>query len=73
MGLSTRYSGNGFSDMHFKTEAVPKADFDAWAKETKNGGGPTLSSQAYKGLSLRSTQEYAAIGPGVAVSAREER
>jgi cytochrome o ubiquinol oxidase subunit II len=54
MGLSAMFSGNGFADMHFKTEAVPKADFDAWAKETSNGGGPTLSSQAYKDLSVPS-------------------
>src|SRR5262249_243701 len=33
LGLSAMFSGNGFSDMHFKTEAVPKAAFDAWTKE----------------------------------------
>src|SRR5215510_11574949 len=54
MGLSAMLSGNGFADMHFKAEAVPKAEFDAWAKETRNGGGPTLSSQAYKELSVQS-------------------
>src|SRR5262247_1744247 len=54
MGLSTMFSGNGFADMHFKTEAVPKAAFDAWAKETSNGGGPTLSAQTYKDLSVPS-------------------
>src|SRR5262249_10326456 len=56
MGLSTMFSGNGFADMHFKVEAVRKADFDAWAKETSNRGGPTLSSQAYKDLSVQSTK-----------------
>jgi cytochrome o ubiquinol oxidase subunit 2 len=55
MGLSTMFSGNGFADMHFRTEAVPKSDFDAWAKETANGDGPTLSSQAYEDLSVQST------------------
>jgi cytochrome o ubiquinol oxidase subunit 2 len=55
MGLSAMFSGSGFADMHFKTEAMPKADFDAWTKETTNGGGPTLSSQAYKDLSVQST------------------
>src|SRR5262250_2586666 len=53
MGLSAMFSGNGFADMHFKTEAVAKADFDAWAKEARNGGGPTLSSQVYKELSVQ--------------------
>jgi cytochrome o ubiquinol oxidase subunit 2 len=55
--------------MHFKTEAVPKADFDAWAKETSNGGGPTLSSQAYKDLSVQSMNvapyTYSAVEPGL--------
>ena len=54
MGLSAMFSGNGFADMHFDTKAVPKADFDAWTEEARNGGGPTLSSQAYKDLSVQS-------------------
>jgi cytochrome o ubiquinol oxidase subunit 2 len=54
MGLSAMFSGNGFADMHFKTEAVTKADFDAWAKEASEGGGATLSSQAYRDLSVQS-------------------
>jgi cytochrome o ubiquinol oxidase subunit II len=54
MGLSAMFSGNGFADMHFKTEAVPKADFDAWAEQTRNGPGPMLSSQAYMDLSVQS-------------------
>jgi cytochrome o ubiquinol oxidase subunit 2 len=54
MGFSAMFSGNGFADMHFKTEAVPKADFHAWTKETGNSGGPTLSSQAYEDLSVQS-------------------
>jgi cytochrome o ubiquinol oxidase subunit 2 len=69
MGLSTMYSGNGFADMHFKTEAVPKAAFDAWAKEARNGGGPTLSSQAYKALSKQSMKiapfTYSSVEPGL--------
>src|SRR5262249_56046462 len=36
MGLSTMFSGNGFADMHFKTEAVPAADFDPLANATRN-------------------------------------
>ena len=69
MGLSTMFSGNGFADMKFKTEAVPKADFDAWAKETSSGGGPTLSSQAYKDLSVQSMNvapfTYSSVEPGL--------
>jgi len=29
-GLSSHYSGDGFSDMHFDVEAVPKDGFTAW-------------------------------------------
>jgi cytochrome o ubiquinol oxidase subunit 2 len=69
MGISAMFSGNGFADMHFKTEAVPKADFDAWAKETRNGGGPTLSSQVYKDLSVQSMKvapfTYSSVEPGL--------
>src|SRR5262247_2431084 len=69
MGLSTMFSGNGFADMNFKTEAVPKAEFDAWARQTKDGGGPTLSSQAYKDLSVQSMNvapfTYSSVEPGL--------
>jgi cytochrome o ubiquinol oxidase subunit II len=69
MGLSAMFSGNGFADMHFKTEAVPKADFDAWTKETSNGGGPMLSSQSYKDLSVQSMNvapfTYSSVEPGL--------
>jgi cytochrome o ubiquinol oxidase subunit 2 len=69
MGISAMFSGNGFADMHFKTEAVPKAAFDAWAKETSNGGGPTLTSQAYKDLSVQSMNvapfTYSSVEPSL--------
>jgi cytochrome o ubiquinol oxidase subunit 2 len=69
MGLSAMFSGDGFADMHFKTEAVPKADFDAWTKEASNGGGPMLSSQAYKDLSVQSTNvapfSFSSVEPGL--------
>lgn len=38
-GLSANYSGGGFSDMHFKVNAVNQADFDRWVAEAKNGSG----------------------------------
>jgi cytochrome o ubiquinol oxidase subunit 2 len=48
---------------------VPKADFDAWTKQASNGGGPTLSSQAYKDLSVQSMNvapyTYSAVEPGL--------
>jgi cytochrome o ubiquinol oxidase subunit 2 len=68
-GRSTMYSGDGFADMHFTTEAVPKAAFDVWARETSNRGGPTLSSQAYKDLSVQSMKvapfTYSSVEPGL--------
>ena len=69
LGLSAMFSGNGFADMHFETEAVPKADFDAWTKEAGSGGGPALSSQAYKDLSVQSMNvapfTYSSVEPGL--------
>jgi cytochrome o ubiquinol oxidase subunit II len=69
MGLSAMFSGNGFGDMHFTTEAVPKADFDAWTKQASGGGGPSLSSQAYKDLSVQSMNvapyTYSSVEPGL--------
>ena len=37
-GMSSNYSGAGFSDMHFKYHAVTQADFDAWVEKTKASG-----------------------------------
>jgi cytochrome o ubiquinol oxidase subunit 2 len=69
MGLSAMFSGNGFADMNFNTEAVTKADFDAWAKQTNSGAGPTLNSQAYKALSVQSMNvapfTYSSVEPGL--------
>jgi cytochrome o ubiquinol oxidase subunit II len=69
MGLSAMFSGNGFADMHFKTEAVPIADFNAWAQGARSGGGPPLSSQAYKDLSVQSMNvapfTYSSVEPGL--------
>ena len=69
MGLSAMFSGNGFADMHFNTEAVPKADFDAWASETRSASGPTLTSQAYKELCVQSMNvapfTYSSVEPGL--------
>ena len=40
-GLSSHYSGDGFSDMHFDVEALPADGFSAWVDATR-GNGPTL-------------------------------
>src|ERR1700732_1303785 len=37
-GLSSHYSGDGFSDMHFDVQAVPADRFATWIEATRNGG-----------------------------------
>ena len=44
------FSGDGFAGMHFNVEAVPPDQFKAWVDETRNSGGKTLDSDAYKEL-----------------------
>jgi cytochrome o ubiquinol oxidase subunit 2 len=39
-GFSANFSGAGFSQMHFKYNAVPAGDFDAWVAKTKAGASP---------------------------------
>jgi cytochrome o ubiquinol oxidase subunit II len=34
-GISSHYSGQGFSDMRFLVHALPAADFDKWLKEAR--------------------------------------
>jgi cytochrome o ubiquinol oxidase subunit 2 len=53
-GLSSAYSGDGFSDMHFAVRAVPADQFAAWiatARET----GPALDADSYAALARQST------------------
>ena len=52
-GLSSHYSGDGFSDMHFDVEAVPVDRFSAWVDATRNSG-PTLTAQSYAELAKQS-------------------
>ena len=52
-GLSSHYSGDGFSDMHFEARAVPASDFSAWVSRTRDSG-PTLTAQSYAELAKQS-------------------
>ncbi|HEY4373214.1 MAG TPA: ubiquinol oxidase subunit II [Burkholderiales bacterium] len=65
-GLSSHYSGEGFSDMHFAVEAVPQAQFDAWAA-TAARQGPALDGAAYAALARQSIAvapaTYRAVAP----------
>ena len=49
-GLSAHFSGDGFSDMHFKVHVVPPEEFSKWAQDI---------SHAEKLLDARSYQEIA--------------
>ncbi|WP_331375170.1 ubiquinol oxidase subunit II [Sinorhizobium chiapasense] len=48
-GMSANYSGAGFSDMHFKVDAVAPDNFAQWAASTRSAG-PMLDSQTYAAL-----------------------
>ena len=52
-GLSSHYSGDGFSDMHFDVQAVPAEQFTAWIDTTRNTG-PTLDAGSYTDLARQS-------------------
>ncbi len=52
-GLSSHFSGDGFSDMHFDVHAVPAADFAAWIASARRGG-PSLTPQSYAALARQS-------------------
>jgi cytochrome o ubiquinol oxidase subunit 2 len=49
LGLSTQYSGDGFSDMNFTVHAVSPGEFDQWIA-TARTDGPTLDRAAYTSL-----------------------
>jgi cytochrome o ubiquinol oxidase subunit 2 len=55
-GLSTNYSGAGFSDMRFGYKGVSQADFDKWVASTKAGGGE-LNRAAYLELEKPSIKD----------------
>ena len=38
LGLSSHYSGDGFSGMHFEVQALPAAEFAAWVAATPQQG-----------------------------------
>jgi cytochrome o ubiquinol oxidase subunit II len=48
-GESAMVSGDGFADMHFDTDAVPRDQFDAWVASTRSAG-PALDDAAYREL-----------------------
>ncbi len=53
-GLSSHYSGDGFSDMHFTVRVLAPADYAAWATHAQTTGA-TLDEPAYKQLARQGT------------------
>ncbi len=52
-GLSSHYSGDGFSGMHFDMRALPQDQFDTWIAATRRTG-PTLDPASYASLARQS-------------------
>ncbi|MCI0362550.1 MAG: ubiquinol oxidase subunit II [Phycisphaerales bacterium] len=67
-GLSSQFSGDGFSDMHFEVLVLPQDRFDAWIEATR-GAGPTLDPETYAALVKQSANvspfTYRAAAPGL--------
>jgi len=52
-GLSSHYSGDGFSDMHFEVHAMPPDGFQSWVAATRNSGS-VLDTGTYRHLMIQS-------------------
>jgi len=52
-GLSSHYSGDGFSGMHFAVRALPPDRFASWVQATRDNG-PVLDDAAYGQLEQQS-------------------
>ncbi|QHE94821.1 ubiquinol oxidase subunit II [Pandoraea fibrosis] len=67
-GMSSAYSGAGFSDMHFKTHVTSRDDFDEWVRQAQ-GVPDTLDAPTYVKLEQPGTGApvaiYANVMPGL--------
>ncbi len=67
-GLSSHYSGDGFSDMYFDLHAVTQDQFNDWVTATK-ASGPVFDRPAYTELAKQSLHvkpwTYRDIDPGI--------
>jgi cytochrome o ubiquinol oxidase subunit 2 len=67
-GFSAQFSGEGFSDMHFDTEAVTGEKFAQWVG-TAHSAGPELNATTYADLAKPSTAvapfTYRSVAPGL--------
>ncbi|GAB2578494.1 ubiquinol oxidase subunit II [Dyella jejuensis] len=67
-GLSSNYSGAGFSDMHFDAVATSQQGFAAWIKQAR-ASSTSLDAQSYHALAQPSEKSpvsyYATVTPGL--------
>jgi cytochrome o ubiquinol oxidase subunit 2 len=67
-GISSNFSGDGFSDMHFDVDAVSPEQFAQWVTAARNSG-PLLDARAYADLAKPSQAvapfTYRAVAPGL--------
>jgi cytochrome o ubiquinol oxidase subunit 2 len=67
-GLSSQYSGDGFSGMQFKVHSVPAQQFAGWVQSVR-GSGQALDGAAYAQLMKPSSYvppaTYGAVVPGL--------
>jgi cytochrome o ubiquinol oxidase subunit 2 len=57
-GISSNYSGAGYSDMKFAYRGVPQGDFDSWVQSVKTTGtGGSLNRAAYLTLEKPSIKD----------------
>lgn len=70
-GLSSNYSGAGFSGMHFQFKGLSPADFDRWVAQAK-ASKPSLTRADYLALAQPSGDEpvrrYASVDPTLFLS-----
>ncbi len=59
-GLSSAYSGAGFSDMHFDTVATSEQDFERWIQEVRHSP-QQLTAETYKELEKSSIKNSVAL------------
>ncbi len=68
LGLSTHFSGDGFSDMRFDVDALPQEEFTAWAETTRKSE-KQLDRRTYNELAQQSMGltpfVYGKVEPGL--------
>ena len=69
-GLSSHYSGNGFSDMHFDVQAVPAPQFAAWVEPRATRARPWTPGANRPGQAKREPR-HSPIVPSIPTCSRD--